>query len=226
MSDYQPNKFEAGFTLLETIIVLALIGFLTIFVVSGSGNGIRNERFSGGIRDIVSNLRDAQTKSYTVKTGNGCADQDTGPGGGLVCFWRGNVVTFAVGGPDTSYNMNLLYGADLSASTGFNSPQSNIYGISPVATATYSLSSFKITNITVGGTSVSSVAVAFLAPDGHSYSCDTSHNVAGCTPSRTSNPNPYANSGDVVLSISDTATPHTGTVTISSSDGTISTIIQ
>lgn len=226
-----------GFTLLETTIVLALIGLLTIVVVAGSGNATRNERFSGGIRQIKANIRDAQTKAYTVKTGNGCASSDVSPGGGAnVCYWRGNVLTFdALDLPDKTYGLNLLYGSDLSSASGFTDPRNNLYGMSSPALATYTLDSIKVSSINVGGSvasngsvtggvSVSSVSVAFLAPDGHAYSCDSTHNLAGCTPSRPGNSSPYLDSGDINITFTDASTTHKSVVTIRPGDGTISSI--
>jgi prepilin-type N-terminal cleavage/methylation domain-containing protein len=235
MSLSRGKKAELGFTLLEITIVMAIVGLLTISILTGSGNATREERFSGGIRQIKANIRDAQTKAYTVKTGNGCAISDAGPGGGNVCYWRGNVLTFNVGGPDTSYALNLLYGADLSAANGFTNPRNNLFGMTPTALATYALDSIQISSINLGGAvaangavsggqNVSSVSVAFLAPDGHAYSCDTTHNGAGCTPSKATNPSPYADSGDINISFSDAASSHTAVVTIRPSDGTISSI--
>ncbi len=225
MSMWHRNNSENGFTLVETTIVLALVAILTLVVILGSGNGIRNERFSGSLREVASNIKEAQTKSYTVRTGSSCSDQDAGPGGNLACFWRGNVLKFDVGGPDTSYDFNLIFGSDLSAASGFSIPTKGLYGLENPPKK-YSLNSLTITGIKVGGVSVASVSVAFLAPDGHPYSCDTSHDTNGCTPTRGSNPQPYADSGDIVISFGDASSPHLGSVTIKPSDGTISTIYQ
>ena len=237
MNLFQVRKKELGFTLLETTIVLGIVGILTVAVLSGSGNATKNERFNGGIRQIKANIRDAQTKAYTVKTGNGCASTDVSPGGGAnVCYWRGNVLTFdSLDLPDKTYGLNLLYGSDLSAANGFTNPLNNLYGTSTPALATYALDSIKVSSINIGGSvasngnvtggvSVTSVSVAFLAPDGHAYSCDSTHNLAGCIPSRPGNPSPYLDSGDINITFTDASTSHKSVVTIRPSDGTISSI--
>ncbi|MEO7617475.1 MAG: type II secretion system protein, partial [Candidatus Saccharibacteria bacterium] len=86
MSLLRIKKTESGFTLLEITIVMALVGILTVATLAGSGNATKNAAFIGDIRIIRANIRDSETKSYTVKTGNGCATTESGPGGGAsVC---------------------------------------------------------------------------------------------------------------------------------------------
>jgi prepilin-type N-terminal cleavage/methylation domain-containing protein len=172
-----------GFTLLETTIVLGLISILTFAVISGSSVGTNVERFNGQIRDFSASIRDAQTKSYTVQTGTCTAGTQVSLAGGQTgCVWRGNVLKFNVaGGASQPYSLSLLQGSDLGTYAGNSDPRFGLTYEYPYKT--YDLNSmelFGIDKTTSGSTSsISSVEIAFLAPDGSGYVCPASCNVGG-----------------------------------------------
>jgi prepilin-type N-terminal cleavage/methylation domain-containing protein len=205
-----------GFTLIEVVIVMAIVGLMLIEVLGGSQNGINNERFSGQMRQITDNIHQLQTDSFSTRTGTSC-------GGAPRCFWRGSVVNLAVNNnPEGTYSSSLLYGTDLSVTGTDQNPLDGIEGLnSPVG---YSLNSLKLTKITVGSGSTgdpttSQVAIAFLAPAGEAAACAG----ASCTPNPDGSVRIYSDTTDVVqLYFSDTTTSLAGIVTIKLADGTIS----
>lgn len=165
---------QSGFTLVETTIVLALIGLLTFLVVSGSSVATNADRFGSQIRIFTSTIRDAQTKSYTVQTGPCTSNKVLLPGGQYGCVWRGNVMKFQVNASaDKNYTLNLLQGDDLSTYAGSIDPKFGL--LAENAFKTYNLASLILYGIdlSTAGTTipVGTVAIAFLAPDGKGYIC-------------------------------------------------------
>lgn len=223
------RSWQTGFTLVEVMIVMALIGFLTLLVVSGSGQNIKDERFSGELRQFTDFIRQAQVKSTTTQTGTGCAVSTPAPGGnaGSTCFWRGTAINFAVAPVNTALQRQLLSGADLSEYSGFTDPKTGLYSETADTASTYTPGSLYISKLNVGGTDLpagSIAAVAFLAPSGQAYVCTGS--TATCTPT-TANPQPFSDGTSVVIiTLKDAATSLTGTVTFDPASGTISTKVQ
>lgn|GEM_PF-6667409 len=209
----------AGFTLVETTIVLALIGLLTTILVAGSGPQIKNERFAGQVRVFADDLRQAQTHSYTIQTGT-CAVG--------TCYWRGNLVTFtqqnAVDPLDASYDLKLLQGDDYSK---YTTASGQTMGVTATQSQrTNNLAGIHLTAITISGQPAlldgTQVNLAFLAPDGKGYVC--AGIAAVCDPA-SSGLSGYV-SKSVKFMLSDTATklisyvtydPATGSITITAS---------
>lgn len=222
------HQVQSGFTLLETVIVLAIVGLLTLFVLGNSNGTTANERFSGSVHNFAATITDAQTKSYSVQTGtSGCGSTEGAPGGtgGTACFWRGNVMTFTTG--QLTYSMSLIYGTDLSLASVGTNPRQGLDGLQ--AFKTYPLSGLQLTGIALLDSTghvfatPGTVSLAFLAPDGKAYSCYT----GSCLPS-VLNPAPYQDGSSAVrLSFSQPgSTRLTAQVTFDPVSGTISTIVQ
>jgi type II secretory pathway pseudopilin PulG len=166
-----------GYTMIELVIIMAIIGLLTLSLVAGAGQHGKNQRYSGEVNSFANALREAQTRSYTVET-TSCA--------GLGGYSRGTVMDYdrAAG----SYTLTLLCGGDLSPLAGVNTDQkSGITG--KVLVKTNNLNGLIIDQITAGSVPVQSLAIAFLAPDGRAYYC-TPDSTNTCQPSP-GNPSPY-----------------------------------
>ena len=208
----------AGFTLVETTIVLALIGLLTTVLVAGTGPQLKNERFAGQVRVFADDLRQAQTHAYTVQTGT-CAVG--------TCYWRGNLMTLtqqsATDPNIANYYLMLLQGDDYSK---YTTATGQTLGVtSTQAQRTNRLSGIHLTAITIPGLPVVAdgmqVNLAFLAPDGKGYVCV---GTTVCDPAASSLSSYVAKT--VKFELSDTATklisyvtydPATGSITITAS---------
>lgn len=210
---------------METTIVLALVGLLTFAVISGSSNATNADRFGSQVRQFTTTIRDAQTKSYTVQTGNCVSNQVLLPGGQYGCVWRGNVMRFEVNAAsDRVYPLNLLQGDDLATYAGSVDPKfgltaENVY-------RSYNLSSTIITGIDLVTSSstipVSRVAIAFLAPDGKGYVCGS--NSGACVIAAGTQPFTDATS-KVVIHFRDAKNPNLKLdVRFDPANGSISTI--
>ena len=159
------NIHVQGFTLIETIISLAIIALMTAAMLVGFGDNIKNERFTGAVNEFAQVLREAQVKSYTTETGN-CVGTS-----GTVCYWRGVVLEYREGNASsqTDYRMRLLSGQDPAAIPS-RSQQRGLERAQVLRSYSLQNAGVWIGNITIGGSSVSSAAsIAFLAPDGKSY---------------------------------------------------------
>ncbi len=216
---------QAGFSLVESAVAMAIIALLTVAVVSGAGNNAKIERFSSNVRDFANTLREAQTKSYSIKTGSGTC---TNPNGQTIatCYWRGNVLEYTKSG-DT-YALQLLDGDDL------NLYASSLSSTGVCATADAQLciegkqlsSQYELTNkgvsltgISITGIgSVDAASVAFLAPDGKMYSSQTIVTSSQFSPTQ----RPYSGQNAVTFTLKDSSLPNmTGLVTVDPASGSI-----
>ena len=187
---------SGGFTLVEVSITLAIIGFITVIVVSGATTNIRTQRFSDQVRAFANVFTSAQTTSYANQInaqGSVCPNPiainssinaftpsavAVGP---KVCFWRGNVLDIDTTTPTSAiYIMSLLYGDDISQASANLSQQDGILGQLPPMQVHNSnglsiSTQFDIANPNCGDsnipswTSTNQISVAFLAPDGNAW---------------------------------------------------------
>ncbi len=191
MKRFKLLKTASGFTLIETTIVLGIIGLITVLLVAGSGDSLKTERFRSEVAIFASTIRSAQTRSYTVMTGDNSAACRVSVApynpGSKGCVWRGVVMDFQA---NTNYTQSLLYGYDFSAfgnlTSNVNSPciptdprdclLDKLYtdpNIGHLSTSGLVMESIKIDDTpafspgtTVGG----NLSLAFLAPSGQAYS--------------------------------------------------------
>lgn len=196
-------------------------------MVAGSNGNIKNDRFMGELRTFADGLRQAQTRAYTIQTGNisNCSTTSLAPGGlGSACYWRGTVLDLAAStSADQTYVRSLLYGEDLSSYTGNTLQQDRLLG--KTTDQTFSLRSINLQTITLTdasgiSTNVPSLSLAYLAPDGKAYSC-----LSSCTPSP-SNTSPFTDSRRISFSFRDASSKLTGIVTFDPISGTISTMVK
>lgn len=165
-------KSSGGYTLIETIVVLALIGLLILVVLAGSSNSNRVERLGGEVRAFANLIREAQTKAYSVETSSECR-----AAGGE--YARGTLLQYTRG--TGSYTLSLICGNDLSPVSGASTAQTD--GLrGKAATKTYELNGLNLDAITVGGNPVDNVSIAFLAPDGNAYECVAEPGGRTCEP--------------------------------------------
>ncbi len=207
------TRFSRGYTLLETVIALAIIGLITVTIAAGSGRNITSQRFSDEVRQFANNLKAAKTQSYTTQTGS-C-------GTGLVCYWRGTELEMDNSTSATNYKYNYL---NSSTDYQLNGDSQNGGSFIETLVTTYTLNNLQIQSITYndgtqtysGTTQVPSIAVAYLAPDGKMAT--SKNKIAGTFPDQDST---------ITIKLKTPgATNLTGTVIITAADGTISTSIN
>ena len=174
------QKLSGGYTLIETIVILALISLLIITIIVGSGQGAKIERYSAETRAFANLIREAQTKAYSVETSN--SPECLNAGG----YARGTLLQYTRG--TGSYTLSLICGSDLSPVSGASTSQTD--GLrGTAASRRYELNGLELNTIDVGTSAADNVSIAFLAPDGKAYQCVT--NAANdCEPS-SSNPTPF-----------------------------------
>ena len=221
---------QPGFTLVEVVIVLAIVGLMTLFVLSGSGVNIKSERFSGEVKQFADYIRRAQIAGATTEAGYGCAGgEQFAPGqesgSKTSCFWRGTGL-YVNGANDTLTDFPI-FGTDISSYSSDTDPTNNLYGLGAPIDTPLKLSVSKIQSVQttdpVGGFGVS--AIAFLAPTGNAYVCYSPPDANNCIPS-SSDLRPFTYTGNITYFLDSLDTNLTAKVTFDPISGTISTKIQ
>lgn len=229
------SRTQQGFTIIETVVVMAIIGLLTLMVTNGAGNNARNEGFSGRVREFANVLREAQTKGYSIQTGDASGCVTSGGAQLSPCFWRGNVLEYRVGA--SSYALQLLYGNDMSqyanttVMTGCASNDQRLCIQGKQSSKSYPLGSvgLDLTAISLAGISPDpqQVSIAFLAPEGRGYvrpaildNGDPSNPFTPTSPA-------YSGKNITTFTFKDPAVPNlTGTVTFDPASGAIDWSVQ
>lgn len=173
------NDQQSGFTVLETVIVIAIIGLFSMVLVASGGQNVKVERFSGSLRNFADSFRKAQVASYSIKSGQ-C------PGSGE-CFWRGTL--FELSAPSTSYQRYRMLGSDVSQFAIHSDQRKGIESKDPASSKTINLekNDLQVTRIGIDcdessfnsnpnsmncSNYTTEISVAFLAPDGRAYTAD------------------------------------------------------
>lgn len=200
---------QKGYTFVETAVALAVISLLTLSIMSGAGVTNRNERFLGEVKSFANTISEAQVNSFATRTGT-CA---SGP-----CYWRGNVLEYSLGDAQT-YPMQLLYGDDLALYSDNRDQRIGIKGKQVYRQIPLGSTGLNISKITVAGNPVSSVSLAFLAPDGNAYTRSSIINPA-------STPLPYTGKDVIVFELTDAGAGITGVVTFDPVNSKITTEVK
>jgi prepilin-type N-terminal cleavage/methylation domain-containing protein len=230
------KRGQKGFTIIETVIVIAIIAILTTVVLQGGTRGNANQQFTTNLREFINVIREAQTKSYSTQTGtsSGCTNAQ----GTVIspCFWRGNVLEFDT--TSDSYSLSLLYGDDLSqfaqtsASSACATTSQQLCLEGKQLIHRYNLTAGQvgqealvISSIAMAGISPNptKASIAFLSPDGRAYTANTIYASANFNPATQM----YSGSGVVTLTIKDAAAANvTGTVTFDPNNGIATWSVQ
>jgi prepilin-type N-terminal cleavage/methylation domain-containing protein len=202
-----------GYTLVELVVVMAIICLVMIIMLSGNVNPSRTEQFSGLVREFANELRVAQTKSYTVETGD-CPYVLP-----FRCYWRGTVLTYD---SSANYTRELLIGADVSFLESNADPRGGLGNkTNPVAISKNGLNM----SIKAGGLPRSALALAFLAPNGKAYWCSPVLLLSDCEPS-VSNSAPYQKTEPIEFTLTGDGVNLTGIVTFDPVSGTIDSRVE
>lgn len=159
------RTYQAGYTLIEIVIVMAIIGIATVTLIVAFQSNTKVERFSGNLKEMANNIQEQQTGSYSITT-------DLCGGSPCNTFWRGTLLEYREGDP--SYAISLLYGDDISR---FSTDQKlGLRGKRLQETFNYEDRGIVLEDIEVvsGGLSIypTEVSLAFLAPDGKSFAAN------------------------------------------------------
>jgi type II secretory pathway pseudopilin PulG len=213
---------QSGFSVVETIIVVGIVGlFTTILLLAGTQN-IQVERFSGSLRDVADAFRKGQNESYSIQSGDCPGDQE--------CFWRGTLFEFDTNEPK-QYRRYRLRGNDLSDFAANSDPQRGITGKTAKQTISLADQEMQVSGIGYNcdesafgsGFSVESdcagdtqqLSVAFLAPDGRTYTADETYTNAQLTESsgNSTEPPPYDDQRRLTIEMESLGTDLTGYLT-------------
>lgn len=208
---------QSGYTVVELMIVLAIIGLFSVVIIASGGQNIKVERFSGSLRNFADSFREAQVASYSIKSGECPSNTE--------CFWRGALFEFTAS--SSSYTRYRLSGTDVSQFV-INSDQRK--GIkSKTSAQNFDLrdSDLHVRDIGIGcdtqqfdsnpnlnadcNYTTNRLSVAFLAPDGRAYIADDHYSnsqLSSGNPER-----PYSDDTPVTLLIDSLGTDLIGYVT-------------
>lgn len=214
---YPGNSQQFGYTVIELIIALAIIGLFSVVIVASGGQNIRVERFSGSLRNFADSFREAQVASYSIKSGECPANTE--------CFWRGTLFEFSAS--SSSYTRHRLLGTDVSQFVINSDQRKGIKSKTSVQNFNLRDNDLRIRNIGIGcntqqfdsnpdlnsdcDETTNQLSVAFLAPDGRAYIADEHYSnsqLSGGNPER-----PYNDETPVTLLVDSLGTNLIGYVT-------------
>lgn len=222
-----------GFTLIELIVLIAIVAFMTLALLASGTSNLKVERFSGGVKELANELRESQVNSYSIKH-TGCASPSDPYCDGNH-YIRGYVLELVAG--RQNYDKARLLGGDLTAFQGeFNQKRG-------ITAKRYEQDSPLPLSVTGGITleriwincsqpftngsdpggycdSSGELSIAFLGPDGRAFVADSIYN------SYASVTEPYDNENMVILVLGDTATNLTGYVTFYTQSGNIDVKVE
>lgn len=100
------NKKNAGFTLIEVLIVIAIIGIASAFAIPTFLNVLPNWRAKAAATDLFSNLQLA--KLTAIRKGTNCVVTFSGdPDGGVPCQYQISIINRTVALAD--YGSNVVF---------------------------------------------------------------------------------------------------------------------
>lgn len=199
--------YERGFTIIETIVVISLIGIMTTAMISSFRSNNNIERFKGDVEQFAKFIQEAQVASFTVQTDGNIPGRQ---------FWRGTNVE--INRPGNTFEINLLTGGDL-----LHQRSQQRRGITnktpdtlrPVNLANFS---FTMTQLCINDVATNSATIAFLAPDGKAYLADR---IYANSAALTSAGEPYALTGKLSTLLDSKSTDLEALVTFETTSGTI-----
>lgn len=212
-------KASWGYTLIEISIALAIMGVLSMLLLGGWSNNIKNERFSGEVRQFADNIRQAQLEASTTQTA-ACSPV------GSTCYWRGTVVVISPAGiytgnrADGDLSRYLLKGDDL-----LLDQKVGIKGWDNSTAKSYISNKMGLKIESVGYSNpgcVGAVSIAWLAPDGMGYVACGGLPAGGWTPGA----RPFTSQESVIVKLKSLSNALGATITINPANGNITTQIQ
>lgn len=66
MTPMRRSEFRSGFTLLELVVVMAIIGIMALFMAPGIGEWVQNYRIKQAARDMASDFHFAKMKAVSM----------------------------------------------------------------------------------------------------------------------------------------------------------------